>query len=202
MWEGNVFSHVCSQGRSYVTTSYDAIGQSPVTLESPSHLLGNGRLVFDLNAFPLKIFLVVTRNFALKHWSLIKLFWSSKGWGCPPAQQCDRKEEVLLFILNASVPFSVIYYLDSWSSLPFWPSTQPSWIRRYHPPLDGDRWTQSQHNLEQFYIQCQRQRCDTVLIENNGVAPEWVAILFWSDFIVFNENSIASIIAELTLTSV
>ena len=54
------------------------------------------------------------------------------------------------------------------------------------------------------YTKRQHQRCDDacdfVLIENSGVASKWVANLFWSDFIVFNENRIASIIAALTLT--
>ena len=38
---------------------------------------------------------------------------------------------------------------------------------------------------------------DTVLIENNGVTSEWGDNPFLSDSIVFNENSIASVIAEL-----
>ena len=37
----------------------------------------------------------------------------------------------------------------------------------------------------------------SVLIENNGVAPDWASYLFSSDSIVFNENRIASVIAEL-----
>ena len=37
----------------------------------------------------------------------------------------------------------------------------------------------------------------SVLIENNGVAPDWACNLFSSDSIVFNENRIASVIAEL-----
>ena len=41
---------------------------------------------------------------------------------------------------------------------------------------------------------------DTVLIENNGVAQKWVATPIWSDSIVFYENIIASVIAELSLT--
>ena len=49
-----------------------------------------------------------------------------------------------------------------------------------------------------------RQRCDdacdSVLIENNGIAPDWVCNPFSSDSIVFNENRIASVIVELTLT--
>ena len=54
-----------------------------------------------------------------------------------------------------------------------------------------------------LYTERQRQRCneasDTALIENNGVTPKWVATPFWSDSIVFNENSIASIVTALTL---
>ena len=38
---------------------------------------------------------------------------------------------------------------------------------------------------------------DTVLIENNEVAPDWGCNPFSSDSIIFNENSIASVIAEL-----
>ena len=37
---------------------------------------------------------------------------------------------------------------------------------------------------------------DTVLIENNGVTQKWVATPFWSDSIVFHENTIASIITD------
>ena len=44
----------------------------------------------------------------------------------------------------------------------------------------------------------QCQLCDddsrTDLIENNEVALKWVATLFWSDYIVFNQSSITSII--------
>ena len=47
------------------------------------------------------------------------------------------------------------------------------------------------------------QRCDNTsdigLIENKGVAPKWVATLFWSDSIVFNESSIASVITVFML---
>ena len=39
---------------------------------------------------------------------------------------------------------------------------------------------------------------DTVLIENNGVAPEWDCNLFLRHSIVVNENSIPSVIAELS----
>ena len=39
---------------------------------------------------------------------------------------------------------------------------------------------------------------DSVLIANNGVAWKWVAITIWSDSIVFNENSITRIIAQLS----
>ena len=47
-----------------------------------------------------------------------------------------------------------------------------------------------------------QQLCDdtsnSVLIENNGVAPDWDCNLFLSNFI--EENRIPSIIAELSLT--
>ena len=45
--------------------------------------------------------------------------------------------------------------------------------------------------------------CNSVLIKNNGVASEWVATLFWSDYMIFNESRITSVIAvveALTLT--
>ena len=59
--------------------------------------------------------------------------------------------------------------------------------------------------LGPVYIKHQNQCCDnsvmmlsdTVLIENNGVTWKWVATPFWSDSTIFNENSIANIIAEL-----
>ena len=40
---------------------------------------------------------------------------------------------------------------------------------------------------------------DSVLIENNGVAPEWGCNPFSSDSIVFIENRIASVVAALML---
>ena len=47
-----------------------------------------------------------------------------------------------------------------------------------------------------------RQLCDDTsdsdLIENNGVAQKWVATPFWSDSFVFNDNSVASVITELS----
>ena len=42
------------------------------------------------------------------------------------------------------------------------------------------------------------EACDSVLIENNGVTPEWVCNLFSSDSTDFNENRVASVIAELS----
>ena len=41
---------------------------------------------------------------------------------------------------------------------------------------------------------------DFVLLENNGVAPEWSYNPFLIDTVVFNKNRIASVIAALTLT--
>ena len=55
--------------------------------------------------------------------------------------------------------------------------------------------------LLQASVSMLRQLCDdtsdSVLIEKNGVAWKLVATPFWSDAIVFNENRITSIIAEL-----
>ena len=39
---------------------------------------------------------------------------------------------------------------------------------------------------------------NSVLIENNGVTPEWTCNPFLSDSIVFDENRIASVIVELS----
>ena len=54
-----------------------------------------------------------------------------------------------------------------------------------------------------IYTKRQRQRCDdacdSVLTENNRVAPEWVCNLFSSGSTVFKENRIASVIAVLML---
>ena len=41
--------------------------------------------------------------------------------------------------------------------------------------------------------------CDSVLIEINGITPEWVCNPFSSGSTVFNENRIASVIAVLML---
>ena len=58
------------------------------------------------------------------------------------------------------------------------------------------------NRLGPVYTKLPHQRCDdasdTVLLENNGVAPEWMATTFWSDSIVFNEDSIVSIIKALS----
>ena len=59
-------------------------------------------------------------------------------------------------------------------------------------------------DLGPIYTKRQGQRCDdafdSVLIENNRVAPDWSCNPFSSDSNVFNENRISSIIAALTLT--
>ena len=47
--------------------------------------------------------------------------------------------------------------------------------------------------------QCYEYTRDTALIENNGITPKWVATLFLSDFIVFNESSITSAVTALIL---
>ena len=57
--------------------------------------------------------------------------------------------------------------------------------------------------LGPVYTKRQRQHCDdacdSVLIENNRVAPEWSCNPFSSNSTVFNENRITSVIAALTL---
>ena len=56
--------------------------------------------------------------------------------------------------------------------------------------------------LHQASVLILRQLCndtsDSVLIEINGLTQIWVATPFWSNSIDFNENSIPSIIAELS----
>ena len=58
--------------------------------------------------------------------------------------------------------------------------------------------------LQRISVSMLQQLCDntsnTVLIENNGAAPDWRYNPFWSDSIVFNESSIASVVVALTLT--
>ena len=56
--------------------------------------------------------------------------------------------------------------------------------------------------LGPVYTKRQRQLCNdasnSVPIENNGVTWKWVVTLSWSGSIVFNENSIARVIAALS----
>ena len=53
------------------------------------------------------------------------------------------------------------------------------------------------------YTVCQHQCCndasDTALIEDNEITAEWSGNPFSMDSVVFNESSIASIVAALTL---
>ena len=59
----------------------------------------------------------------------------------------------------------------------------------------------SSSELGSVYNKHQPECYDTsVLIENISVTWKWVAIPFWSTSIVFNENRITSVIAELRLT--
>ena len=61
-------------------------------------------------------------------------------------------------------------------------------------PLPTTLTTVKRGHLRPVYTERQCQRCDdasdTALIENNGMTP------IWSNFIVFNKNSIASIDAD------
>ena len=54
------------------------------------------------------------------------------------------------------------------------------------------------YNLTQH--QCCDDACDSVLIENNGAAPEWGLQPFPRDSTAFSENRIASVITTLMLT--
>ena len=53
--------------------------------------------------------------------------------------------------------------------------------------------------LGPIYTKSQRQRCENsvMMLENNGVTPEWGCNLFSSDSTVFNENRIANIIVRV-----
>ena len=83
--------------------------------------------------------------------------------------------------------------VNSWSSK----STKSTLLR----PFIFRRREPWQLYLGPVYTDCQHQCCDdassTVLIENNGVTWKWAATLLWSGSIVFNEKSMASIIAEI-----
>ena len=61
-------------------------------------------------------------------------------------------------------------------------------------------WTGLKDCFHQASESMLRELCDNasdpVLIENNVVVPEWDCNSFSSDSIVFNENSIASVITE------
>ena len=63
----------------------------------------------------------------------------------------------------------------------------------------------SHDTLGPIYTECQRQLCDdtsdSVLIEISGIAPEWGCNFFSSNSTDFNEDRIASVIAELSLYS-
>ena len=77
-------------------------------------------------------------------------------------------------------------------------------LRIAHPVFDCHYWLviHVRAHLHQVSVSMLQELCndasDTVLIENNGVASEWVATPFWSDSIVFNENSVANTIPELS----
>ena len=72
---------------------------------------------------------------------------------------------------------------------------------------DGDK-THIDAMLEPVYTKRQSQRCDNSVmtlvilfsLKNNGVTRKWVATPFLSDSIAFNESSITSVIAAMSLT--
>ena len=65
------------------------------------------------------------------------------------------------------------------------------------PPLTRGLRTRLHRASASMLRQLYDDASDTVLIENNGVAPNWGCNPFLSDFILSNENSITSIITEL-----
>ena len=71
---------------------------------------------------------------------------------------------------------------------------------------NGDIDSRSKQNLKAYlhWVNTAMMLSDTPVIENNGVTPKWVPAPFcdpfWSDSIVFNQSSIASVIAALMLT--
>ena len=76
------------------------------------------------------------------------------------------------------------------------------WTWRYAKRKKYQKRTLFADPLHQVSASMLQQLCDdtshTVLIENNGVAPEWGCYQFLSDSIVFNENSITSVITEFS----
>ena len=66
---------------------------------------------------------------------------------------------------------------------------------------DGPLYLVSAPVRVHLHTKRQQQLCNdtsnSVLIENNGVIPEWTCNPFPSDTVVFNENRIASFIPEL-----
>ena len=58
--------------------------------------------------------------------------------------------------------------------------------------LHRDRYSLT---LSVILHQCCHDASDTSIIENNEVAPEWGFNPFWSNSIIFNERSVAGIIA-------
>ena len=82
-----------------------------------------------------------------------------------------------------------------------WTSGFQNPLAHTHFNMFVDEWTSANESLGLH--QSQRQRFDNsamILIDNNGVTPDWGWNPFWSDSNVFNENGIARVIAELSQT--
>ena len=79
-----------------------------------------------------------------------------------------------------------------------------SWQRHHHnssvggglPGLNTVRVSLHQPSASTLQQVCD-DAGDSVLIENNSVTWKWVAVPFWSDSIIFNENRIACVFAKL-----
>ena len=84
----------------------------------------------------------------------------------------------------------------------FWKHFPVHGLRHFLVPQEQCQ-LKSWKSLKAIYTKHQRQHCDdacdSALIENNRVAPEWVCNPFSSNSTVFNEDRITSVIAALTL---
>ena len=78
------------------------------------------------------------------------------------------------------------------------PPPSPSILNPTETPGSMPSRVRLHQTLASMLLQLCDDACDSVLIENNGVAPEWGCNLFSSDSNVFNENRIASVLTELS----
>ena len=74
------------------------------------------------------------------------------------------------------------------------------WTQWKFVSISGQLWVTNNTNqcIRVHLHQTSKSTLAILFIGNNSIAWKWVATQFWSDSIVFNENRIASIIAELS----